>query len=96
MMAITKSHLTNPPDGGPRARLLPHVMCTLVAAFFLVSSPCAQERPAFNKVTTWFGGQGANKHAFSNTVDDHFYQLDNRYSRLYGGGVFWATEIVFQ
>src|SRR5579864_4612658 len=82
MMVIIKSHLTNPPDGGLRARHLPQVMRVLIAAFFLISSACAQERPAVNEFTTWFGGQFANKHAFSDTVDGRLYQLENRYSRL--------------
>ena len=98
MMVVTKTHLTSSPDGGLRARHLPHLMCALVAALFLVTAACAQERPALNEFTTWFGGQLANKHAFSDTVDGRLYQLEKRYSRLvYTGGTFavrWVAEIV--
>lgn len=98
MMAIIKSHLTNPPDGGLRARHLPHLKRALVAALFFVGTACAQDRPALNEFTTWFGGQFANKHAFSDTVDGRLYQVENRYSRLvYAGGPFavrWVAEIV--
>src|ERR1700757_3558480 len=65
MMVIIKSHLTSPPDGGLRARHLPYLMHALLAALFFVGSAFAQDRPAVNEFTTWFGGQFANKHAFS-------------------------------
>jgi hypothetical protein len=35
MMVIIKSHLTSPPEGGLRARLLPHLKRALLAALFL-------------------------------------------------------------
>lgn len=98
-MVIIKSHLTSPPDGGLRARPLPHLKRALVAALFcLAGTACAQERPALNEFTNWFGGQFANKHAFSDTVDGRLYQLENRYSRLVCvGGPFvvrWVADIV--
>jgi hypothetical protein len=46
MMVITNPHLTSPPDGGLRARHLPHLMFALVAALFFGGAACAQERPA--------------------------------------------------
>jgi hypothetical protein len=47
----------------------------LLAALFFVGSACVQQRPAVNEFTTWFGGQFANKHAFSDTVDGRLYQF---------------------
>ena len=58
----------------------------------------AQDRPALNEFTTWFGGQFANKHAFSDTVNGRLYQVENRYTRLiYAGGPFavrWVFDVV--
>jgi hypothetical protein len=52
------------PDGGLNARHLPYLMRALVAVLLFVGSACAQERPALNEFTTWFGGQFVNEHAF--------------------------------
>jgi hypothetical protein len=98
MMVITQSHLTSPPDGGLNARHLPYLMRALVAALFLVGSACAQEWPTLNEFTTWFGGQFANEHAFSETDNGRLYQIESRYTRLiYAGGPFavrWVFDIV--
>ena len=98
MMVVTKSHLTSPTDGGLNARHLPYLMRALVAVLLFVGSACAQERPALNEFTTWFGGQFANEHAFSETENGRLYQLESRYTRLiYAGGPFavrWVFDIV--
>jgi len=98
MKVIIKSHLTSPPDGGLRARLLPHLKRALAAALLFVGTAYSQEQQALNEFTTWFGGQFANKHAFSDTVDGRLYQSESRYRRLvYVRGpiaVRWVADIV--
>jgi hypothetical protein len=98
MMVTIKSHLTSPPNGGPRARHLSLLKHAVVAALFFVGVACGQDRPALNEFTTWFGGQLENGHAFSNTNNGRLYLLENRYSRLiYADGPFavrWVFEAV--
>ena len=98
-MVIIKSHLTSPPDGGPRARHLPQFMFAIFAVLFLGGVACAQDRPALNEYTTWFSGQFANEHAFSSdTNNSRMYELETRYSRLvYTGRSFtvrWVADVV--
>jgi len=97
MMVIMKSNLSSPPIGGLRARHLP-LVCTAFAVLLFAGCACAQDRPALNEFTTWFGGQFANKHAFSDTVNGRLYQVENRYTRLlYAGGPFavrWVFDVV--
>lgn len=97
-MLIIKNHLSSSPIGGLRARHLPQLICTAAALLIFAGSACAQDRPAMNEFTTWFGGQFANKHAFSDTVNGRLYQVENRYSRLiYAGGPFavrWVFDVV--
>ena len=73
-------------------------MCTAFAVFLFAGCASAQDRPALNEFTTWFGGQFANKHAFSDTVNGRLYQVENRYTRLiYAGGplaVRWVFDVV--
>jgi len=99
-MVAIKPHLTSPSDGGLRARHLPRLMCAIVVACYFLSTAHAQKAqhgPALNEFTTWFGGQLANKHAFSDTVNG-LYQLESRYSSLvYAGGpvaVRWVANKV--
>lgn len=82
IMVITNSHLTTPHDGGLYARHLPHLMRSLFVALLFVGAACAQDQPALNEFTTWFGGQFANKHAFSETNNGRLYRLETRFSRL--------------
>src|SRR5207302_8119851 len=87
MISSIESHPSSSLDGGLGARHLPYLMRALLTAFFFVSAACAQDRPALNEFSTWFGGQFANKHAFSDTVNGRLYQVESRYSRLvYTGG----------
>ena len=73
-------------------------MCTAFAVFLFAGCASAQDRPAPNEFTTWFGGQFANKQAFSDTVHGRLYQVENRYTRLiYAGGplaVRWVFDVV--
>lgn len=79
---VIQSHLTSSSIGGLHARHLPYLEGALVVLLLFVGVACAQERPALNELNTWFGGQFANKHAFSDTVNGRLYQLEDRYSRL--------------
>jgi len=75
MIVLIKSHSGNVLDSPSLVGHLLLLMRVFAAALFFVSAACAQERPALNEFTTWFGGQFANKHAFSDTVDGRLYQL---------------------
>jgi hypothetical protein len=80
------------------ARGLAQVMCAAVAALLFLGCALAQEQPAANQFSAWFGGQFQNEHAFSDTVDGRMYQLEMRYSRLvYSRGplaVRWVADVV--
>lgn len=67
--------LTNSPNGGLHARHLP-LQRALVALLLLAGlAACAQDRPALNGFTTWFGDRCANGYAFSNA--SYFSHLGN-------------------
>ena len=97
MIVLIKSRSGSVLDSPSLVRHLSHLMRVFAAALFFVSAACAQDRPALNEFTTWVGGQFANMHAFSDTVNGRLYQVENRYSRLvYVGGPFavrWVAEI---
>jgi hypothetical protein len=98
MNASIKSHPSRTPHSRLVALFFPHLTRALAVVLLFVSGACAQERPPLNEYTTWFGGQFANKHAFSDTVDGRLYQIESRYTRLiYAGGPFavrWVFDFV--